>query len=280
MHNADTSPQDKAPCLNCGEVLQGAYCHACGQKGGGPGLHFHELVHEIVHEFLHFDSKILRTLKLLLFFPGRLTSEYIAGRRVRYVGPVRLFLVTSIVLFGLLAAMKTEVVGEGDITAADAQVALDEKNAELQGDRFAQAVLHAAKKAIQDPEHLQTAALKTFSKSFFLLVPLFAWVMWRLFAKEQPFYVAHMYFALHFHSFAFIVLSLMSLLTLLHVPSNGVVQAAVLTTIGVYFYLALRRALDASWARTLVRGSVALVVCSALNGVVIGALMITMLFLL
>jgi hypothetical protein len=104
MTDADASlASGETKCLNCGEVLLGAYCRACGQKGGAPPLHFHDFVQELMHELLHFDSKIWRTLKLLVFSPGTLTREIIAGSRVRYVGAVRLFLVSSVVLFGLLA---------------------------------------------------------------------------------------------------------------------------------------------------------------------------------
>jgi hypothetical protein len=272
MHSAEGSPKEGAPCLNCGEPLRGAYCHACGQKGGGPLLHVHDFAHELVHEFLHFDSKILRTLELLLFSPGTLTLDYDEGRRVRYVAPVRLFLVCSVVLFGLLAFVKSEGVGDRDLATAEAEVALGERTAESEGDRFAAAVIHAVRKVMQDPEHVKGAMLKALSKSFFVLVPLFAWVMWRLFAKQQPFYVAHMYFALHFHAFAFALLSLLTMLTLAHVATNGIAQIVAGVAIIVYFYVALRRALAVSWAKTLVRGSLVLLICSACNVVVIGAL--------
>jgi hypothetical protein len=269
---SDASNRAGKPCLNCGEVLCGAYCNACGQKGGGRTLHFHDLVHELVHEFLHFDSKILRTLKLLLFSPGALTHEYVVGRRVRYVGPVRLFLVASVVLFGLLALVKTEVVGEADLAAAEAEVALDERKAETQEDRVAAAVIRATRKVIRDPEHVKGAILKGLSRSFFVLLPIFALVTWRLFGKEQPFYVAHMYFALHFHAFAFALLSVLTVLVLAHVPSNGLLQVAAGAVIVAYFYAAVRRALDVSWAKALLGGSLVLVICSAFNAIVIGAL--------
>jgi hypothetical protein len=225
MTHADDSPNEGARCLNCGEIMRGVYCQACGQKGR-PSLHLHEFVHELVHEFLHFDSKIWRTLKHLMFFPGTLTREYAAGRRARYVGPVRLFLVASVVLFGLLAFTKANVVGEVDAAAADAQMALDEKTAELQGHPFALAIVRGAKKVVHDPTLLQGAILKALSKSVFLLVPIFAWMTWRLFAKEQPFYVGHMYFALHFHASWATTLLRGSLVLLLYSILNAVVIVA------------------------------------------------------
>jgi hypothetical protein len=278
MSSADASPPtEETTCLNCGEVFRGAYCHACGQRRGGPPLHFHDFVHELVHEFLHFDSKIWRTLKLLIFSPGTLTREYVAGRRVRYVGPVRLFLVSSIVLFGLLAFMKVQVVADG---GSNAEARLDEEAAQLEGNRFAQAMVRAAKKGVRDPALLKGAGTRAISKSFFLLVPIFALVMWRLFTKEQPFYVAHMYFALHFHAFAFVLLSVTTALALAGVPPNSIAPTVVALTVPAYFYAALRRAFHASWARTLMTGSLVLFICSMLNMVVIMAFLVGTLLLL
>ncbi len=75
-------------CANCGAVVAGAYCSACGQK-----LHLHRslagALHEMVHGLLHFDSKVWRTLPLLAFRPGFLTRDYIAGRRACYTAPLR-----------------------------------------------------------------------------------------------------------------------------------------------------------------------------------------------
>jgi hypothetical protein len=279
MAESPIALDERTPCLNCGEVLRGAYCHACGQKGGGKELHFHDLVHELVHEFLHFDSKILRTLKLLLFAPGKLTHEYVGGHRVRYVGPVRLFLVATVVLFGLLAFVKTTVVGDEDLRAADAKIALDQSQAELGGNRFASGVFHVARKIIRDPEHVKGALLKGLSRSFFVLLPVFAWVMWRLFGQQQPFYVAHMYFALHFHAFAFILLSVLTALSLAHVPTDGL-YAVVGAVIVAYFFAALRRTFGVTWGRALLRGSAALALSATFNCLVIGVLFAGTLFYL
>lgn len=91
-------------CLNCGATVTGAYCSNCGQKA-----HLHRSVLHAVEEFLHgithFDSKLWATLPLLFFRPGKLTREYVHGKRARYVAPVALFLLTvfsMFLLFGFL----------------------------------------------------------------------------------------------------------------------------------------------------------------------------------
>jgi hypothetical protein len=87
-----------AACANCGVALAGAYCHACGQQA-----HLHDklgdLVHEIVEGVAHLDGRIWRTLPLLTFNPGRLTREWMAGKRVRYLAPLHVFLFSMFLLF-------------------------------------------------------------------------------------------------------------------------------------------------------------------------------------
>src|SRR5215471_3875334 len=81
-------------CPECGSELLGKYCHRCGEKRPDrEDLRLKHFFHHGIDEVTHFDSKIFRTLRALIVRPGFLTAEYIAGRRLRYVLPLRLFLV-------------------------------------------------------------------------------------------------------------------------------------------------------------------------------------------
>src|ERR1700734_3518599 len=86
-------------CLNCGAVLTGRYCANCGQAADvhvpSPG----ELIHEALEGITHSDSRLWRTLYLLWFKPGKLTQEFVAGRRAACLPPFRLYLVLSILFF-------------------------------------------------------------------------------------------------------------------------------------------------------------------------------------
>ncbi|MBR7793044.1 DUF3667 domain-containing protein [Undibacterium sp. FT147W] len=85
-------------CANCGTLLTGPYCHACGQSA-----HIHRsLLHmteEFLHGFLHFETKAWRTIPALIFKPGQLTRNYIQGQRTRYVSPLALFLFLIFLMF-------------------------------------------------------------------------------------------------------------------------------------------------------------------------------------
>lgn len=78
-------------CQNCGAALAGPFCHACGQSG-----HVHRTLGHVIEEFahgvFHVESKGWRTLPMLVANPGRLTREYIHGRRARYIAPLAMFL--------------------------------------------------------------------------------------------------------------------------------------------------------------------------------------------
>ena len=102
-----------AACQNCGAVLLGQHCYACGQPVKGLVRHFGSILGDFFDTVLNIDSRVFRTLGPLLLKPGYLSNEYFEGRRVRYVSPVRLFVFLSIVTF-FVAAMAVDF-GDGNV---------------------------------------------------------------------------------------------------------------------------------------------------------------------
>src|SRR6266536_6671895 len=86
-------------CENCGAELQGHWCAQCGQPAIEYRRSFRYVVTDLLHEFLNWDSKFFTTIALLILKPWRLTNEFLAGKRVRYVNPLRLYLLASILFF-------------------------------------------------------------------------------------------------------------------------------------------------------------------------------------
>jgi hypothetical protein len=95
MHAAADTP---TACENCGTALQGAYCHACGQGAHNPLHDVKHALEEVFESFWHLDGRVFRTLRDLLV-PGRVACNYLAGQRVRYIPPLRLFLVLTVLTF-------------------------------------------------------------------------------------------------------------------------------------------------------------------------------------
>jgi hypothetical protein len=85
-------------CTDCGAATEGNFCSNCGQP-----THVHRtllhLAEEVLHGVVHFDGRIWRTLPLLFLNPGRLTREWIAGKRTRYVSPLAIFLFVVFLMF-------------------------------------------------------------------------------------------------------------------------------------------------------------------------------------
>jgi len=88
-------------CLNCGAALNGNFCAACGQAARLHVPSAREFLHEFVAHYVALEGKLWKSLMLLMFKPGQLTRDYIEGRRVRYVEPLRLYLSFSIIFFAL-----------------------------------------------------------------------------------------------------------------------------------------------------------------------------------
>lgn len=92
-------------CLNCGAEVKGRYCPDCGQENREPRESFTELVYHFLSDFTSFDSKIFITLKDLMFQPGFLTKEYLAGRRQRYLHPIRMYIFVSFIYFFVMVLL-------------------------------------------------------------------------------------------------------------------------------------------------------------------------------
>jgi hypothetical protein len=123
-------------CSDCGEPVDRNFCANCGQP-----THVHRsLLHlgeELLHGVMHFDARVWRTLPLLLGNPGRLTREWVEGKRTRYVSPLALFLFTVFLMFFILSFAphhETEPpmpdqIAEQRTELAEAQLALNEAKA-------------------------------------------------------------------------------------------------------------------------------------------------------
>jgi Protein of unknown function (DUF3667) len=104
---ADAGHTHECACLNCGTSLVGSHCHACGQAA-----HVHRTLgaffHDLLHGVFHFEGKVFRTLPMLTLRPGKLTREYIDGRRASYVSPLALFLFSVFLLFAAIQSSAVE----------------------------------------------------------------------------------------------------------------------------------------------------------------------------
>src|SRR6266704_6236685 len=95
----DRQPLPFTHCENCGAELAGPHCAQCGQAAIDYRRSFRHVIVDVLDSFLNWDSKFFTTIALLIVKPWRLTNEFLAGKRVRYVNPLRLYLLASILFF-------------------------------------------------------------------------------------------------------------------------------------------------------------------------------------
>lgn len=243
------------PCLNCGTNIQLMYCPECGQAEIDSDPTLRELLHELAEEFLHWDGKLATTFRLLLTRPGALTREYLAGRRVRYVSPLRVYLTCSLLYFFVSAVIpspsslarregvgvQTRVgaltIGETDSTATLARLDTLAQHGrwvgQVWGKHFGNAMRHRGE--------LSARLASSIPKTMFVLVPLFAALVMFVFRSSRRRFPQHLTFALHVHAFLFFALTVMLAQRLAGAfPVRLIIQLAGFGAIGAYLVMATR----------------------------------------
>ena len=90
-------------CLNCRYVVENRFCPNCGQENTDTRKTFHHLFIHFFEDLTHYENAFWRTIKNLLFKPSALTKEYLSGKRLSYLAPVRLYIFISFITFLLIA---------------------------------------------------------------------------------------------------------------------------------------------------------------------------------
>jgi Protein of unknown function (DUF3667) len=223
------------------------------------------LVHDGWHLLTHIDSRLWRTLVALLFRPGRLTTEYFVDRRERYLPPLRLYLIISVVFFAIPNAHNApevdvkpavnsavtatapppgkgcEAISISNATVRERLRTLCQRTAVDNGAAF----VHEFKAAVP--------------RMMFAFLPLLAAFMLLLYRRPRRLYVEHLVFFLHTHAASFLLLLLLTLVgwleTLLPAVKtvSDLLDGVLSVYIVVYLYLALRHFYGQSRRRTLLK---------------------------
>jgi hypothetical protein len=94
--------EDKT-CLNCKHVVEKRFCGNCGQENINTRKTFHHLFVHFFEDLTHYENAFWKTIKNLLIKPSNLSKEYLSGKRLSYLAPVRLYIFISFVTFFLMA---------------------------------------------------------------------------------------------------------------------------------------------------------------------------------
>ena len=257
-----------AHCKNCDAVLLGHYCVNCSQAADVHVPSTPELLHEMVEGLTHSDSRLWRTLKLLWFKPGMLTQEYVAGRRVAYLPPFRLYLILSIVFF-LIASftdVRVEVIKFDDalkpagVAGAPRVTSCEDINSIKFANhpQWQQRIEHACQAIVRDNgENLRHLAIGTMSKAMIIFLPLIAFLHMLLYWRPRYRYAEHLLFFVHLHAFYFsVAILVLCAINAAHAwPKLAGLSDILETVLGwclaIYTLIAMRRVFGRSWAGTL-----------------------------
>jgi hypothetical protein len=102
VHHDVTEHEAARCCPNCQAPARDKFCSLCGETLTVHSPTAGEFFHEFIGHYIALEGKLWRTLRLLMTRPGQLTTDYLRGRRVPYIDPLRLYLTLSLVMFGLI----------------------------------------------------------------------------------------------------------------------------------------------------------------------------------
>jgi hypothetical protein len=100
-------------CLNCGNIVENRFCPNCGQENTETNKSFRELLFHFFEDITHYESSFWGTIKNLMFRPAYLSLEYLSGKRISYLTPIRLYLLSTLIFFFALSiSNSSETLGE------------------------------------------------------------------------------------------------------------------------------------------------------------------------
>jgi hypothetical protein len=238
-------------CASCSAPLSGPYCSACGEKKLSTGdLSIAHFAAHALHDIAHFDTKVFSSLIPLLFKPGFLTAEFMAGRWKNYIKPTTLFVLLNAFFFFAHQGVMNWDADEYISAAGGGAAKMVEQRAAERGKSLADYKQHFTEVA-RERQHL----------TFLLAIPVVALVLLILF--RHRYFVEHLVYSIHFHAFALIFLTvglqLLFWVVLRPVVWIGLGQVVaylgrepglnylVALVLGLYHFLAVRRVYRSRW---------------------------------
>jgi len=227
-------------CLNCRHVVEQKYCPNCGQENTDSRKTFHHLFIHFFEDLTHYENAFWKTIRNLLFRPSTLTKEYLSGKRLSYLAPVRLYIFISFVTFLMIALFPSHVTENLNKTEKELSTKIgkkdksginkihmnkhieltpmkeidsiqkygkeDEKLSEFQYWAY-EKVVHVTEKntTVEIVEKFIESFVHNIPKILFIIMPFFAFILWLFHNKKKWYYFDHGIFTLHYFSFLLLI---------------------------------------------------------------------------
>lgn len=277
-------------CMNCGEKLQGMYCHKCGQYALDVKQGMWVYLKQFAENTYQFDGKIVQTLRFLVFNPGFLSCEFLKGKINSYVHPMRLYMFLSVVFFSFVLVLFSNVnvydkfmannkelqkelslenIAEDklnkdslnqEVASAEMQKQLSKTNPLLNLD-----LLTKKQDSNTDSDEIRRKSNLIYREAFahiskympillLLLIPVYGGILYFCYRKTHPDYMSHIVFAFHVHSFFLLLLCIDVLLIYYQSWDTAILVSAILYLL--YNMLAARTFYRRNWFSSVFRTSV------------------------
>ena len=218
----------KGNCLNCNSMVEGNFCSNCGQKFQPTKLPIKEFLEDAVETLFNIDNRWFKTLKDLFIAPGKVTREYIEGKRAQYLPPLRIYLSISIVYFLLV-----QLIDSNQIFFIN----------------------------FSDEEGTTGDLATVIQYLLFFMVPVLALFGKLFYRKRKAYYVEYLILSFHIHTIWFVLL-MVELSTIwldanfqdswIEILSMVISAPAQLGTF-VYMVIYLKRTFEESWLLSIVK---------------------------
>lgn len=262
-----TPSNQKVVCQNCDTSFKGNYCPECGQQLREFQKPFRFLIVDLAGNIFSFDTRLWRSIKSLILKPGLYTLEYINGHRMRFVPPLRLYVFISFMFFLLLSTYVNREIDISDETKISITADLDKKMEENEDTNNRNAITlggdtpdlsqkdlsEIAKSVTADPSRYMNSFLTFVSWSLFLLMPVYAFLLWLFFMKSQPYCFSHLVFAVNQHAIVFLLSGLIISVKLLFPERENQPENLALWLIPIYMYIGEKQLYQKGWVSTFFR---------------------------
>lgn len=240
-------------CLNCRHVVEKRYCPNCGQENTATRKTFYELFVHFFEDLTHYENAFWKTIRNLLLRPSSLTKEYLSGKRMSYLAPVRLYIFISFMTFLIIGVLTPYAVDDKKTDKDTVSMKMsdsirretdreNQRSGFMFGDYESVRQLDSSQAAQPDsmklnrfeykierklaeineksPREKQEAkerfveAIKhNIPKAIFLYMPFFAFALWMFHGKRRWYYFDHGIFTLHYFSFLLLTYTLVFVIT-------------------------------------------------------------------
>ncbi|MCU4166256.1 DUF3667 domain-containing protein [Carboxylicivirga caseinilyticus] len=124
-HSTETTNHEEL-CKNCDTSFVGQYCPNCGQHVKEIERPIRFMIVDFMGTIISFDTRLVKTLVAILFKPGKLTQDFLEGRRARYMPPFRFYVFISFVMFLLISTLTGNSIKNGMKNGHDSEFTLND----------------------------------------------------------------------------------------------------------------------------------------------------------